>query len=298
MTTMDLRGKTVVMTGATSGIGASAAESLARAGGRILFTARNKRKGQDTLAALLRANPDAAHEMVLADLTTLAEMTRAGETLAAKAREVHLLINNAGAIFPERELTADGLEITFAVNHMAYFVITECLRPALAAGARIVSTASMAHRSGRLDMADMALERVGAASYSMASYGRSKLCNILWTRELARRLEGTGITANCFHPGGVNTGFGDNLEGFGKAAFALIKRFMLSPAQGADTLVWLALSDKVEGHSGGYYAKRRLVTPSAAARDAEAAAKLWAYSESLTRAPEPAPRARKRRAKA
>ncbi|MDE2356434.1 MAG: SDR family NAD(P)-dependent oxidoreductase [Alphaproteobacteria bacterium] len=295
---MDLRGKTVVMTGATSGIGASAAQSLARAGARILFTARNKRKGEETLALLLRANPDAAHDMVLADLTTLAEMTRAGETLAAKAREVHVLVNNAGAIFPTRELTADGLEISFAVNHMAYFVVTECLRPALAEGARIISTASMAHRSGRLDFSDMGLERVGPASYSMAAYGRSKLCNILWTRELARRLEGTGITANCLHPGGVNTGFGDNLEGPGKAAFGLIKRFMLSPAQGADTLVWLAQSDSVEGQSGGYYAKRRLVTPSARARDPEAQGRLWAFSESLIRPNDPAPPTRKRRAKA
>jgi NAD(P)-dependent dehydrogenase (short-subunit alcohol dehydrogenase family) len=273
-----MHGKTVVITGATSGIGAAAAEVLARQGARIVFTARDEARAQATRATLLRCNPDAAHDFVLADLTTLAGMKSAADGLRSKARRIDVLANNAGAVFQTREITADGLEKTFAVNHMAYFVVTARLRPALAPDARIVNTASGAHAAGRLEFDDLALAR----SYStFAAYGRSKLCNILFTRELARRLEGTGITANAFHPGGVNTGFGDNMKGLARAAFGLIKRFMLTPEQGADTLVWLAASAEAEACSGGYYIKRRLAQPTAAARDDDAARRLWEVSESL-----------------
>jgi NAD(P)-dependent dehydrogenase (short-subunit alcohol dehydrogenase family) len=277
-----MHGKTVVITGATSGIGAAAADTLARLGARIVFTARDDAKARATLANLTRANPDAAHDFVLADLTTLATMRQAARALLAKARRIDVLVNNAGAIFQTRELTSDGLEMTFAVNHMAYFVVTEALRPALAPDARIVSTASGAHAAGRLDFDDLALEHGYSA---IRAYGRSKLCNILWTRELARRLEGTRITANCFHPGGVNTRFGDNMKGLAGAAFGLIKRFMLTPAQGADTLVWLASSSDAEGISGGYFAKRRIAQSSPAAKDEVAARRLWDVSTNLAGAP-------------
>jgi NAD(P)-dependent dehydrogenase (short-subunit alcohol dehydrogenase family) len=279
---MTMQGKIVVMTGATSGIGAVAAETLAGQGARVIFTARDAAKGAATLARLTRANPDAAHDMVLADLTTIAEMIRAGKALAAKAEHVDVLINNAGAIFDRREITVDGLEMTFAVNHMAYYVLTECLRPVLAPDARIVSTASAAHQTGSLDFSDMTLARTSPRTFAFVAYGRSKLCNILWTRELARRLAGTSVTANCLHPGGVNTGFGDNLTGFAKTAFGLIKRFMLTPAQGADTLIWLASSPEAAGKTGGYWSKRKLVEPSAAARSDPAARKLWDLSATLS----------------
>jgi NAD(P)-dependent dehydrogenase (short-subunit alcohol dehydrogenase family) len=278
---MDLSGKTVIITGATSGIGASAAEALAAQGARVIFTARDAAKAAATLSALTRANPGAAHDFVIADLTTLAHMKTAAEALAAKAGTVDVLINNAGAIFSRRRLTADGLEMTFAVNHMAYFVITEILRPHLAPGARIVSTASVAHQSARLDFDDLTLEKVSPGLFAMVAYGNSKLCNILWTRELAKRLAGTGITANCVHPGGVNTGFGDNLKGLLKAVFGFAKRFMLTPAQGADTLIWLASSPEVAGQTGGYWSKRKRLTPSAAARDDAAAVRLWELSAGL-----------------
>jgi NAD(P)-dependent dehydrogenase (short-subunit alcohol dehydrogenase family) len=277
-----MHGKTVVMTGATSGIGAAAALALAGRGARIVFTARDAGRARSTLDGLTRANPDVVHDFVLADLTSLADMRAAGAALLAKAPRIDVLANNAGAIFQRRELTVDGLEKTFAVDHMSYFMITEALRPALASDARIVSTASVAHTAGRLDFDDMTMSR----SFStFAAYGRAKLCNILWTRDLARRLAGTAVTATCFHPGGVNTGFGDNTSGFAKAAFGVVKKFMLTPEKGADTLVWLASSPEAEGQSGGYYAKRRLVQPSAAARDAAAARRLWEVSESLAGAP-------------
>jgi NAD(P)-dependent dehydrogenase (short-subunit alcohol dehydrogenase family) len=277
-----MNGKTVVMTGATSGIGQAAALALAGRGARIVFTARDAEKAQTTRARLVRANPDAAHDFVLADLTGLAEMRAAGEALRAKAPRIDVLVNNAGAIFQSRELTVDGLEKTFAVDHMAYFVITERLWTALNPGARIVSTASVAHTAGRLDFDDLPMSRGFSA---FAAYGRAKLCNILWTRELARRLEAREVTANCFHPGGVNTGFGDNMTGLAKSAFGLIKRFMLTPEQGADTLIWLAASPEAEGLTGGYFAKRKRVEPSAAARDDVAAARLWTVSEQLAGAP-------------
>lgn len=277
-----MHGKTVVITGATSGIGQVAAETLAREGARVVFVARDVVRARTMLDRLIRANPDAAHDWVQADLTTIAAMKAAGRALLVKAPRVDVLINNAGAIFDRREVTADGLEKTFAVNHMAYFVVTEILRPALGPGARVVSTASTAHTFGRLNFDDLQ----SAKGYSsFGAYGLSKLCNILWTSELARRLEGAGVTANCIHPGGVNTGFGDNAKGWLGALFGLGKRFMLTPAQGADTLIYLADSAEVAGRTGGYWVKRAPVQPSAAARDQAAAARLWDVSARLAGVP-------------
>ena len=189
-----------------------------------------------------------------------------------------MLVNNAGAIFGHREVTADGLEMTFAVDHMAYFAVTEALRPNLSAGARIVSTSSMAHSFGPLDFSDLQSERRYSA---MGAYGRAKLCNVLWTRALAHRLDGSGVTANCFHPGGVSTGFGADMGGPLKFAFNLFKPFFLTPAQGADTLVYLASSDAVAGQSGGYWTKRKLVAPSTAGRNDADAERLWAISAEI-----------------
>ena len=274
-----MNGKTVVITGATSGIGEAAALALAGLGARIVFTARDQAKAQAMLGRLTRANPDAAHEFVLGDLSTLDGMRAAGAALKAKAPHIDVLANNAGAIFEKREETADGLEKTFAVNHMAYFVITEILRPNLASdGGRIVSTSSGAHAMGRPDFDDLqSKQRYG----SMTAYGTSKLYNILWTHELARRLKGTGVTANCFHPGGVNTGFGSNNKGLLKTVFSLAGPLLITPEKGADTLVWLASAPEVAGKSGGYYVRRRLTLPSAAARDEASAFRLWAESEKI-----------------
>jgi NAD(P)-dependent dehydrogenase (short-subunit alcohol dehydrogenase family) len=274
-----MHGKTVVITGATAGIGQVAAEALARLGARVVFTARDAARGQATLARLVRANPDAAHDWVQADLSTIAAMKAASEAVARKVPRIDVLINNAGAIFERREVTADGLEMTFAVNHMAYFVVTEALRAQLAPDARIVSTASNAHTfGGALDFDDLQ----SAKRYSgVTAYARSKLCNILWTRELARRLAGSEVTANCLHPGAVRTGFGENNKGLLKSVFGLVRPFMLTPAQGADTLVYLASSPDVAGQSGGYWDRRRPAQPSPAARDPAAARKLWEVSERL-----------------
>ncbi|HWD67929.1 MAG TPA: SDR family NAD(P)-dependent oxidoreductase [Caulobacteraceae bacterium] len=274
-----MNGKTVVITGATSGIGEAAALALAGTGARIVFVARDAAKARTLLDRLTRANPDAAHDFVLGDLSTLAGMRSAGEALKAKAPHIDVLVNNAGAIFEKREETADGLEKTFAVNHMAYFVITEILRPNLDPdGGRIVSTASGAHMAGRPDFDD--LQMTGRYS-GMTAYGNSKLYNILWTHELARRLRGSRVTANCFHPGGVATGFGSNNKGLMKTIFKLASPILISPEKGADTLVWLASSSEAAGKSGGYYVRRRLTLPSAAARDEASGHRLWAESEKI-----------------
>jgi NAD(P)-dependent dehydrogenase (short-subunit alcohol dehydrogenase family) len=161
---------------------------------------------------------------------------------------------------------------------MAYFIITEVLRPNLGPRARIVSTASVAHNFGRLDFDDLQSEKRYSA---MSAYGTSKLDNILWTCELSRRLASTGITANCYHPGGVNTNFGHNTKGVLSSLMRFGQRFALTPEQGADTLVWLASAREVEGRTGGYWAKRKLVQPSAAARDPDNVSRLWAASERI-----------------
>ena len=191
-------GKVVIITGATSGIGRLAAQRLAGQGARIVMVARDQRRAERTLGRLREVAPDVAHRTYIADLRSLAETTQVGARIATEEPRIDVLINNAGNIFASRAVTADGLERTFALNHMAYFVLTQQLRERLIASApaRIVNTASHAHRGQFLDFDDLQTEK----NYRpMTAYGRSKLANILFTRELARRLAGTGVTANCLH---------------------------------------------------------------------------------------------------
>jgi NAD(P)-dependent dehydrogenase (short-subunit alcohol dehydrogenase family) len=191
-----------------------------------------------------------------------------------------VLINNAGALFSHRTLTADGLELTFATNHMSYFVLTEMLRARLLASApaRVINTSSDAHKGARIDFADLQ----SANNYAgFRVYGRSKLCNILYTRELARSLASTGVTANCLHPGFVATRFGDQSGGAFSYAVRIAKAFAISPEKGADTIVYLASSDDVANVSGEYFYKRRAAVPTREARDDEAARRLWQESARL-----------------
>ena len=277
-----MKGKTVVITGATSGIGEVAAIELARQGARIVFVARDRSRAERLMAELAAANPDAKHASHLADLSRLAEMKRLAGVIAAAEPAIDVLINNAGAMFASREVTADGLEMTFAVNHMAYFVVTNLLLGRLKStpGARIVSTASDAHKSGRLDFNDLQSEKSYAG---FRVYGTSKLCNILFTRELARRIKGTGVTANCLHPGFVATRFGDNSGGLLGFGIGVAKRLAaLTPEQGAKTITYLASSKEVEGKSGGYYHKCAPATPNRAAQNDVDAKRLWEISEKLS----------------
>jgi NAD(P)-dependent dehydrogenase (short-subunit alcohol dehydrogenase family) len=273
-------GKVVVITGGTSGIGEVAAVELARLGARIILVARDRDRVARTLAQINAAGPGLAHRAVYANMASMAETRAVGRQIAEAEPRVDVLINNAGALFNRRELSPDGLEMTFAVNHMAYFVLTQALRAVLVASApaRIVNTASGAHRGAQLDFDDLQSSR---AYSGFAVYGRSKLCNILFTRELSRRLAGAGVTANSLHPGFVATRFGDRSGGALQILMPVAKLGALSPRQGAETIIHLAASPQVEGVSGLYFHKCRAETPSPEAQDDAAATRLWSESERL-----------------
>lgn len=274
----------VVVTGATSGIGLVAAERLAANGARMVLVARDRARGDAALAAIGKVSPRTDHTLHLADLSRLAETKRIAAEVAAAESRIDVLINNAGALFNHRQVTADGLEMTFAVNHMAYFVLTEGLRERLAASApaRIVNTASAAHRGAKLDFDDLQ----SARNYrGFSVYGRSKLCNILFTRELARRLQGSGVTANCLHPGFVATRFGDASGGIVGSLIGVAKRFAITPEKGAETIVHLASAPEVAQATGGYFAKCRPATPTREAQDDASARRLWAASAELAGLP-------------
>jgi NAD(P)-dependent dehydrogenase (short-subunit alcohol dehydrogenase family) len=273
-------GKVVVITGGTSGIGQVAVTELARQGARIVLIARDRARAAQALADIGRAAPGVAHRAVYADLASIAQTRRVGAEIAATEPRVDVLINNAGALFNRRKLSPDGLEMTFAVNHMAYFVLTEAMAPTLrrSAPARVVNTASGAHRGAKLDFDDLQTER---AYSGFQVYGRSKLCNILFTRELARQLKDGGVTANCLHPGFVATRFGEGSGGLLQAVMPIAKLGAISPAKGAETIVYLASSPEVAQVSGLYFYRNRPETPSPEAQDDAAAARLWAESTRL-----------------
>ncbi len=273
-------GKICVVTGATSGIGRVTARELARRGARLVLTTRDDAKAQAVTAELKAARPDVQVDWVRADLSLMREVVRAAAEIRSRVDRIDVLVNNAGAIFTEREVTAEGLERTFATNHLSYFVLTRELREVLvqSAPSRIVNVASDAHRRATMKWDDLQHER-GYMSYRV--YGQSKLANILFTRELSRRLEGTGVTANSLHPGVVATGFGKNTPGVFRFAVQLLSPLFISPEKGAQTTLYLATSPEVQGVSGKYFAKSREAKSSREARDDAAAKRLWDESERL-----------------
>ena len=280
--TMD--GKTVIITGGNSGIGRAAAVALARAGARVVITARSEQRGSAAVDDIRAASGSSAVELSVFDLADLSSVRAGAADLLVRCPRIDVLLNNAGLILSERTLSADGYEATFAINHLGPFLLTDLLRQRLvdSAPARIVNVASTAHNFARRGMVfdDLMAER----SYKqMEVYGRSKLANILFTTELARRLDGTGVTANSLHPGSVATGYardGDT-NGFLAWGVKVYAPFSLTPEQGARTSVYLCSSPDVEGVTGRYFAKCKEKVPSAAARDAAAAARLWEVSEQL-----------------
>lgn len=276
-----MRGKVVVITGGTSGIGEVTAEALAAMGARIVLIARDPARAEATLERLRAKGPDAAHRVHRADLSLMAETRRVAAEIAAAEPRLDVLINNAGAMFGTRRVTPEGLELTFATNHMSYFLLTHGLRERLLAGApaRVINTASSAHQRATLDFDDLQSSR----DYrGFMVYSRSKLCNILYTRELARRTAGTGITANSLHPGFVATRFADASGGpFSWVVRASKKVFAISVDKGAETLIYLASSPEVATISGGYFYQCRLATPTRAAQDDAAARRLWEETAKL-----------------
>jgi NAD(P)-dependent dehydrogenase (short-subunit alcohol dehydrogenase family) len=285
--------KIVVITGATSGIGQVAAEALAKQGAKIVQVARDAQRAEAALRRLRELNPRVPHSVHHADLSLIGEAKRVAAEIAHAEPRIDVLINNAGAMFSDYQATSEGLERTFALNHMSYFVLTHGLRERLQASAsgRIVNTSSDAHASATLDFDDLQSVkayankslgewlRYGGPGFKV--YSRSKLCNILFTRELARRLANCDVTANCLHPGFVNTRFGDQSGGLISFGIGVAKRFALTPQQGAETLVHLATSREVATSTGQYFVKCRPATPSVAAQDDAAAQRLWQASAEL-----------------
>ena len=274
-----MKGTVCVVTGATSGIGKAAATALARLGATVVMVGRDRGR-TETAAAQIAAVSASPPRAEIADLASLEQVRGLAGRLAGLDR-IDVLINNAGLVLGDRRITPDGLEHVFALNHLAPFLLTSLLLPKLtgSAPARVVTVTSDAHSAARLDLADPNLEH---GWDSWRSYANSKLANILFTRELARRLDGTGVTANCAHPGVVRTGFGRESRPLLKLGITIARPFMLSPERGADTIVYLASSPDVAGQTGGYYVKRERREPSAAARDDTLARELWELSEKLT----------------
>jgi NAD(P)-dependent dehydrogenase (short-subunit alcohol dehydrogenase family) len=276
-----VQGKTVVITGATSGIGNVTANHLAQQRARIIFIARDTARGEQTLRQLETFGPNQGHTVHYADLSRMSEMTRVATSIKDQVKGIDVLINNAGGIFGTRQMTQDGLEKTFATNHMAYFVITNMLLGCLQSvrAARIICTASGAYRRAQLDLDDLQSKK---PSTSLGRYERSKLMNILFTRELARRLQGTGVTANCLHPGFVATRFGESSSGWTSLLLKYAKKLALSPEQGAQTLIYLASSADVEKVTGSYFYKCRPARLMKKAQNDDDARRLWDVSVSLS----------------
>jgi NAD(P)-dependent dehydrogenase (short-subunit alcohol dehydrogenase family) len=278
-----MQGKTVLVTGANQGIGKATAIALARKGAHVVIVARNADKGRAALAEVQSAAGEVGAELIVADLSSQQQVRRAADEYKAKHDRLDVLVNNAGVFVPERHVTADGLEETFALNHLGYFLLTQELLPVLKASgpSRIVNVASEAHRGARMQWEDLQYER--RPYKGMRAYGQSKLDNILFTYELARRLEGTKVTANCLHPGVIASGFGQTYGGAFSVLLKLGRPFLLTTEEGARTSIYLASSPEVEGVTGKYFSKCRPVRSNAVSYDEPSQRKLWAISEELVR---------------
>jgi retinol dehydrogenase-14 len=273
--------RTVVITGASDGIGLEASSQLAGQGEHVVMVGRNPQKLESAVARVQGESPDARVDSFVCDFASLGAVRALAEQLLASYPRIEVLVNNAGTVFDKRTVTDDGLEATFQVNHLAGFLLTELLlgRLVASAPARIVTTSSAGHYGGTMDLDDIGFER----GYQIVrAYNRSKLANVLYTRDLAARLEGTGVTATCLHPGAVATNIWSGAPWFARPALSVAKRiFMVSPATGGERIAHLATSPDVEGESGGYYEQDKLKEPAALARDPEVGERLVEVSRQL-----------------
>jgi NAD(P)-dependent dehydrogenase (short-subunit alcohol dehydrogenase family) len=279
-----MQGQIVVVTGATQGIGLETARDLARQGARVVITARDRAKADRAIADVTASTGNAAVGSLLVDFSSMESMRQASGELHGRVDRIDVLVNNAGAIYSERQLSRDGLELTFATNHIGYFLFTQLHLDLLqkSSAARVVSVSSDAHKAAVNGVAFDDLERKRGYS-GFGVYGESKLMNILFTRELSRRLAGTRVTANCLHPGVIASGFGTNNGGLlGFATRHLSPLFLTTPQKGAATTIYLASSPEIAGTSGQYFAKCRVAKTTKHAVDDAAAKRLWEISEQLT----------------
>jgi retinol dehydrogenase 14 len=279
--TASMTGKTVLVTGATGGIGRAAATGLASLGARVGITGRDRARADAAAAAISRASGGSAVDVFVADMSSQAEVRRLADEVLATYPRLDVLLNNVGGFWAHRHVTSDGLEHTFALDHLAPFLLTNLLLDRLIASApaRIVTISSGAQSMGKIDFDDL----MGERKYSgQQAYNQSKLANVMFTYELARRLGGTGVSANALHPGVTRTAFGaEDPTGTMAPLIAVLRPFMKSPEQGADTAVYLASSPDVEGVTGRYFAGRKAKKSNRSSYDTAVAARLWEVSADL-----------------
>ena len=272
--------KLILITGATSGIGQAAAQALAAQGHEILIVGRNPAKTEGVAKQIREQTGNQAVHFLLADFSDLEQIRHLAEQVKTQFPKLDVLVNNAGAYFNRRQRMSGGVEKTFFVNHLAPFLLTNLLLDHLQSPARIINVASDAHQYGQLDLNDLNFEK---SYFGFAAYARSKLANILFTYELARRLEGSGVTVNALHPGGVATNiFSTDFSIFGPLIKGIVSLFTLTPEQGADNTIYLASSPDVEGVTDKYFVKRAAVPSSPPSYDKDLAKRLWEVSEKLT----------------
>ncbi len=275
-----MNGKICLITGATSGIGKVTALELARMGATVVVAGRSPQRCADTVAHIQTVTGNPAVESLVADLSSQAEIHRLASEFKQRFPRLDVLVNNAGAFFMKRETTVDGIEMTWALNHLSYFLLTHLLLDILknSAPARIINVASDAHQGGQINFQDLQ----GSRRYQgFSAYAQSKLANIMFTYELARRLEGSGVTANTLHPGFVATDFAKNNSLPVRLGMSLMHLFALKPEEGVQSSIYLAASHEVEGVTGKYYIKCRPVASSPGSYDLEAARRLWEISEKM-----------------
>lgn len=281
-TTTSLAGKVCLVTGATGGIGLITAQTLAERGATVVLVSRSAAKCAE-VAARITAQTGNAHVSYLdGDLSSMAQVRAVAEQFLAQHERLDVLVNNAGAVFASRQVSADGYEMTMALNHLNYFYLTQLLQDRLLASApaRIVNVSSDAHKMGSMRFDDLMSER-GYNGFGV--YSMSKLANVLFTYELARRLEGSGVTANALHPGFVASNFGRSNGGMWNMFMPVVQLFAISPQRGAETSIHLAASPAVEGVTGQYFDKKRAVASSPASHDIAAQRRLWEVSEQLVK---------------
>lgn len=275
-----LDGKICMVTGATAGIGKVTAETLARRGALVVVVGRNADKCEAVVAGIRESGGQA--EAIVAELSSQSQIRALAAAFQQRYQQLHILVNNAGAFFMRRQFSEDGIEMTFALNHLSYFLLTNLLLDLLKASApaRVVNIASGAHRGNALNFDRLKGERF---YMGWVAYGRSKFANIMFTYELARRLEGTGVTANALHPGLVNTRIGSQNNGIlGKLFQPLVFSRGISPEEGAGTSIFLATSPEVEGKTGQYYYRGKAIVSDPKTHDLKAAARLWQISAKMT----------------
>lgn len=281
MSAQAMAGKTVLITGANSGIGKITAAALAGMGASVVLACRREEAAREAMEEIRLEHPDAQLEFLQLDLASLKKVRAAANEFLARHKTLDVLINNAGLANVRRQTSVDGFELTFATNHLGPFLLTSLLLPAVrAVEGRIINVASGVHRIGKIHWQDLHFH---SGYFVISAYAQSKLANILFTRELARREEANGVTVNCLHPGAVATNIWPEAKWHEKLFSKALKLFLISPEQGARTGIWLA-SNAIGGNvTGGYFEKCSEKTPSKAARDDQAAEKLWQISEELIR---------------